>query len=213
MRIRQIGMILSAGLILAAAGIGAQAQSFGYPGYNGTWGMGGVIILPDFLYGPPLILGTGGIQPAFGTGAPFNGYSYGNYWFNGGYFPNGGWDYAQNPYNGYRDNPGDSGRYVSAGNSSEDTFAVGSGDIPRTDDHIQARKDKDGGISIEWQGGPRLVSRIVFMLLDAKGKTLRQRTIIEPPASIRFPRTDASASYEVRIEYINGTTNTIASSI
>ena len=213
MRIKQIGMILSAGLFLAAAGMGAQAQSFGFPGYNGTFGMGGVVILPDFFYGPPLILGTGGIQPAFNSGIPFNGYGFGIYGTNGSYFPNGGGAYAQNPYNGYRDNAGDNGRYASAGNSSEADLSVGPGDIPRTDDRIQARKEKDGGILIQWQGDPRLVSRIVFMLLDEKGKTLRQRTIIEPPASIRFPRTDTSAYYEVRIEYVNGTTNTIASSI
>jgi len=89
----------------------------------------------------------------------------------------------------------------------------GNNDIPRTSDTIEATLERDNRVRIRWQGEPRAVARIRVALLDKDRKILRQEIITGPPAEVSLHRSKETAYYQVVVEYINGTTTTVLSSL
>jgi hypothetical protein len=169
----------------------------------------------------------------YGYGLPFAVTPYGVMPFNG-------FGYGFSPYGPYNDNPnayvnpyGDvngsyNGNYDQAYNNSDNTgnadannadtnnadsgsWNFGSRVLPRTNDVIEATLEAGSRIFIQWHGEPRAVSRITFSLLDKGHTPLLQKTITGPPASARFTRTPRACYYQVTVEYLNGTTNTVIS--
>ena len=84
--------------------------------------------------------------------------------------------------------------------------------VPHDRDKITAQRTK-ASVTISWKGDPRIVSRIVFALLDRKGKPISQKSVTRLPAHAKFTRTRASAFYGAMIYYIDGKSNTFLSGV
>lgn len=85
--------------------------------------------------------------------------------------------------------------------------------LPRTSDSIDAARLSGNRIDIAWQGEPSVVSRIQIDLMDKNHRILKSKTITALPAEARFARTQKVAYYQVTVEYLDGSTNKITSSI
>ena len=89
-------------------------------------------------------------------------------------------------------------------NTNQNTSNV----LPRTSDAIQIDKDRTK-VTFSWQGEPNAVRRITFALLDRAKQPIRQQVITRLPAEARLTRNGRTAYYQVKVEYLNGTTNNI----
>ncbi len=87
------------------------------------------------------------------------------------------------------------------------TRAVANG-LPRTSDAIQVEKERTK-VMFSWRGEPNAVRRITFALLDRSKQPIRQQVITQLPARSSLNRNGRTAYYQVTIEYLNGTTNSV----
>lgn len=78
---------------------------------------------------------------------------------------------------------------------------------------IAVRYESAGQIALSWQGDTRNVARITYAVLGANYQILQARTITGPPNHARFMRRHDAAYYQVCVQYLNGTTNTITSPV
>jgi len=83
--------------------------------------------------------------------------------------------------------------------------------LPRTSESVEARIEKDGRLFIRWNGDPRTVRGITFALLDSRRNTIKATVINRLPTETRFKLTNRTAYYQVRVDYVNGTTTTVVS--
>jgi hypothetical protein len=192
--------ILSMTLVTAAMALGAVPASaqFGY--YPGPIIIPGIssVNSPRTLYfygqNTPFLMGPGG---TYFAGYPYNPYLY-------GYPPAGsGQENADQTGNGQAENAGN------AQSANENLF--GGSLIPRTNDTVEARFEKDNRLLIRWSGETRAVSSVIFSLLDKNRNTLAQETVTRPPAEARFTLTNKTAYYRTVVHYVNGTRTTVVS--
>lgn len=169
--------------LLGLSAIHPQAQDFpeGFQSYRQNLSNGPLVL----GYGvPPIALGPNGVSPFYGYGD--SGYAY---------------DAAGNAYF--------TGRRSARNNSLFASY--GPNAIPRASDAIEASRDSHKRLTLSWQGDTRLVSRIRFALLDKGRQPLTQRTITELPAETTFTPSKKAEYYQVVVEYVNGTTNSVVS--
>jgi hypothetical protein len=212
-----IGLIGVCGLALVTQA-GAQAQYLGTP-YGGY---------PYMVYSP----GVGGdvlLQNGFGgynatPWVPFGLYNSGpsysplGYGMDQGYFgtENG---YAGAPNQYFGDVPAQSAQQMTAVESGEAAAPASaptptvSGPIPRTNDTISAVLLAGNRLRMDWSGDPTAVSSIYFALLDRNQNPIVGSTISTLPATMTLHRTAKTAYYEVRVTYVNGTTNTVVAPV
>ena len=82
---------------------------------------------------------------------------------------------------------------------------AGNNDIPRANDFVEAKRETNRGLYIRWNGEPRLVSRILFSLLDRNRRVIQQRISLEQPGEAHLKYMKTANYYQIQIEYVNGT--------
>ena len=85
--------------------------------------------------------------------------------------------------------------------------------LPRTTDAIEAKRMANNRFYIGWTGENSAVNKITFAMLDLNKHAIMTRTVLQPPGEYTFPITSRMVYYQVVIEYVNGTTNTVTSSL
>ena len=137
-------------------------------------------------------------NPGYGN----NGYSDNGYYGNGGYYNGGSAGYVgPNVPNGAANrvsNPGYNGQPVARV-------------LPRTTDTLEAKRVKGDKFYIGWKGDNNAVNKITFAMLDLNKRAIMTRTVTQPPGECTFPITSRMVYYQVVVEYVNGTTNTVTS--
>ncbi len=161
---------------------------------------------------PVFSQGVGGYRPAVSPSVRLqSGYSFPSFGWN-----NYGWNnppvFFGNNGNVYLPPSGEylvpSEDYYQPSDAEGAVNRASSNALPRTSDAIQVEKDRTK-VTFAWQGEPNAVRRITFALLDRAKQPIRQQVITRLPAEARLTRNGRTAYYQVRVEYLNGTTNNI----
>ena len=224
------GVALAAGS-LALIATTAQAQYSGY----GTAAGGSVVTTGPYVgggyspyynpysafYASPYGYNYGGGYYGGGYNGYVNGYDgYGGYnGYNGGAYPG----YGPNDmaaynqyYYGYAPNDINNGpaQVITPDGSGANVRPVRVAAprvLPRTTDTIEARRERGNKFFIGWKGENSTVSKITFAMLDLNKRAIMTRTVTQPPGEYSFPITTRMVYYQVVVEYVNGTTNTVTS--
>ena len=221
---------LALGAMTLAAN-GANAQYY-------QAGGGSAVVLGGNYNGGGVVVGQNGAAAPYTPYAPYNygnyGYSpyayYGNYGYNpyaafdvngyNGYYDyNGYYNYAPNAAvpagdnAGYNNTQTPNGAPIPAPNGTVPRRAVTQTArfLPRTTDTIEARRMTGKRFQITWNGENSAVNKITFAMLDANKRAIQTRTVLQPPGECTFPISTRAAYYQVVVEYVNGTTNTVTS--
>jgi hypothetical protein len=193
----------------------------GFTGFNGGYGFGNPF---PILYGGDNYTGQSVAVTPFGIreiGYGYNGYT------GAGEQPGPDWQmlraiYAQayqDAFNTVTANSANAPNNDASVNPSEVAPPTGmtaaprgfSGRVPHGNDDVRAWRVGGKQIALRWQGDPKIASSVTFELNDSSGKPLRRTTVSQLPAEVRFMPPANAAFYQVKVQYIDGATNTIMS--
>jgi len=107
-------------------------------------------------------------------------------------------------YGGYNPEPSYSG-YISAYN-----VTFGPEDIPQTSSTVTTKATANS-VTFQWSGEPRAIKSLTFSLTDKSNAVLSKQVITALPTRATLKRTRKATGYSVKVEYINGMSNTIVS--